>query len=388
MAWNAASFGLFFNANRAARLTPADNIMNLARTYNYPLFMMMKGQNLFNTARGGSAITEVVKITDTGTFGAYTPGAFASVNGVNTSVTMSYQYRFYRSHVMWTDAERKLSTAGGTYTVVKNYADAKEQDRVSEHVRGLDGLCFARPNYTSMEAAPAGTGVDAAAYSIPAWIAEDTVRYLPPTAVWGTNALGGLDPTAIAAHRNQVSTYDHTDISNGLTGIISAFDDIEISLKLMPIPGVSDKQMQSTSPTDLIIYTNKDGLKIIKSLYRNAQDRWNNQNDAAWNLPTFDGIPFVACPQLDTELLEQSAYAGGTSAYTGLAYTRGKPRYFWVNKTTLHPVFQEDDILSPEKPMVISGNQPDTTVVWTQSMLNIPCNARNRNGIVAPTVPG
>lgn len=387
-AFNSTNFVDFFNATRASKMTGVDYVFNAAARHTYPMMLLVRGANPFDAVQGGSSIVEQYNSSDTQTFAKYNPGDPASINLINTTKTLSANWRFYRSHVGWTDAEFMLNTKGGAFVQVKRFRDLKEVQRQSEHLRGFDSLLFARPNSDTMETAGPGAGGDA--YSLPCFICENNTRWLPPSSVWGASTVINQNPSTDTTWRNQRSTYIHTSPSDQNNGLIAAFDKILPDLHYEAVPEAS-AATESALSSDLLCFTSKQGMIMLTQEARAAQDRWTSPNDAnSFGMPTFDNIPIKRAQQLEEALLEVNGYASG-SDYTGAAYTDGKPRYYFVNKKHTHPVFADDGaggVMKPEDAVKLRETRPDTTVVWTQTTLNTICNARNRNGIICPATPG
>jgi hypothetical protein len=386
-AFNSTNFVDFFNSTRASKMTGAEYVFNAAARHTYPMMTLIRGQNPFSMVQGGSSIVEEYISGDTGTFTKYNPGDPASVNLINTTKTLEARWRFYRSHVGWTDAEFMLNTKGGSFVQVKRFRDVKEVQRQSEHLRGFDSLMFARPDGDGMEAASSGAGGDC--YSIPAFITENSNRWLAPSAVWSQSTVIGQNPATDSNWRNQRATYIDSSIGDDTAGLIAAWDSIIMDLQYEAVAEAS-AATEAAKSSDLICFTNKDGVNIMTQQARNGNDRWMKPNDASFGAPTFDGIPIKRAQQLEEALLEVDNY-GASAAYTGAAYKTGKPRYYIINKKHTHPVFADDGaggVLKPEDAVKLRETRPDTTVVWTQTTLNLICNARNRNGIICPATPG
>lgn len=385
--FNSTNFVDFFNTTRASKMTGAEYIFNASAKHSYPMMMLVRGQNPFSVVQGGSTIIEVYKSGRTNSFGKFNPGDPASINLVSTSKTLEARWRFYRSHVGWTDAEFMLNTKGGNFVQVKRFRDMKEVDRQDEHLQGFDSLLFARPSGDGMEAASSGAGGDC--YSLPAIITENSNRWLAPSAVWSQSTVIGGNPSTDTNWRNQRATYIHTTPSDQTNGLIAAWDKILPDLHYEAVPEAS-AATEAAASSDLICFTSKEGGILMTQEARAAQDRWLKANDAYFGMPTFDNIPIRRAEQLETELLEVDGYGSG-AAYTGAAYTTGKPRYYLVNKKHTHPVFADEGaggVMKPEDAVKLKETRPDTTVVWTQTTLNLICNARNRNGVICPATPG
>ena len=375
---SAGNFPNFFNTTRPSVLTGKENIPNFAQRTNYPLSYLMKGRDPFDTARGGQSIIEIVQMSDAATAGAYNPGDFATITMANTSSSVQYPWKFRRSQKAWTDAEYNLHTSGGDFVQVKNFVKLLDQQQRTAHVNDLDATLFARPSSATMESTPTTTGTF---YSIPAWISEDTTRYRPPSSAWSVTTIGQNDVTVNAGWRNKVELYDPGNYTDIRLGILAAFDRMLLVLTYNSVPEAGSA-FQPSTPSDLCIFTHKGGYTLVQSLCRNANDRLKSVTDPAIGTITFDGVPFIHAPQLDTELLEQST--GASAAYTGNAYPQDKPRFYVVNKKHLKPVFMEGEFMNPLPVIRGSMNQPDVNVAWMTTTGNTVCNNRSRCGIIAP----
>jgi len=379
----AANFPQFFASTRGQRAADPKLIINMAQRTNYPFMWLVKGAlpNDIGKDTGGSQFEIAVKPSDIATFQAYNPGAPSTINIGGNAHTFTFPKRFYRSHVGWTTVEYNQATNGGDFTKLLDFKKLKMSDGKTDHINGLDYLLFARPDYSSMEATPSGADAGKC-YSLMCYISEDTTRYLPPSSVWTTSQLVGRDPSTSANSywRNPVETYTPGQLDHQFNGIIPAFDRMQTNLYYRKPPVDDGDTMQQTNVSDLIVYTNKDGINKLKAIFRDRQDRWEKANDPSMAELYFDGIPIVYCPQLDTELLDQSG-----STYSGTAYPDGKPRYIWVNKRYTRPVFESKEMMNTLDPMVVSSNQPDSYVLWTQSHLQLLCVDRRKNGIIAPS---
>lgn len=378
MPFTPAQFADFFNLTRASIATGPGYIANLAQKTNYPFFRLLRGKKPFEMAKGGSSIIDEIQISDAGQAADYNPGEAAVIQFVNTTRGISVPWNFGRSFQPWTDAEFNLHTAGGDKNQVKDYAKNLRQKSTTSHVNYLDRSLFARPSSATMESA---TPTTRTAYSLPALISEDTVRFRPPATQWTVNTIHGIDVT-VDNFRNKVETYTAAQINDPIVGIIRALDKMAINLYFNGIPPEAGDSMQEAGPSDLLMFTNKDGFVTVQGLCRQFNDRLSKVSDPSVGEIGYDGIPFIHCPQLDTELLDQST--GASAAYTGNAYPNGFPRIFVVNKQNTAPVFMKNNIMSPKPVFQGTVNLPDVNVIWTFSTWNLMTNNRNRNGIIAP----
>ena len=377
MAFNSAAFGRFFNLTRSSIATGPEYIANLAQQTKYPFFRLLRDKQPFRFARGGKSITEAIQIGDANTFGFFNPADPANLQFVNTSRTMEIPWAFGRSHKVYTDAEYELHTNGGDKARIKDFMKWLDQEQRTAHVNGLNNTLFSRPNSALMESASPTTRTP---YSIPAFISEDTVRFRPPAAQWTVNTIQGIDVTT-ENFRNQVSTYDAGQFSDPMAGVLGAMDDMLLKLIFETVPEAG-AAFKPTGASDIIIFTNRDGYRRMQSVCRQNNDRLRSLGDPAVGDVAFDGAPFYHAPQLDTELLDQTR--GASAAYTGTAYLPGYPRYFFVNKTNLHPVFLKGQIMADKPLFEGMATLPDTNALWTFSTFNTMTNNRNRQGIVCP----
>lgn len=376
--FTSAQFADFFNSTRAAIATPVDYISNLAQKTNYPFFRLMRNKKPFQMARGGSSIIDEIQISDSQQAADYNPADPATVLFVNTSRVLNVPWNFGRSYEPWTDAEYNLHTAGGDKVQVKRYAKVLRQKSITGHVNYLDNSLFKVPSSATMESA---TPTQRTAYSLPALISEDTVRYRPPSSAWSVSTIHGIDVT-VDNFRNKVETYTAASINDPTVGVIRAMDRMRIALYYTGIPAEAGSNMYKAGPSDLLIFTNKDGYVTMQGLCRQFNDRLSTVTDSSIGEIAFDGIPFIHAPQLDTENLDQSV--GASAAYNSQPYPTGFPRFFWVNCQNTAPVFLENNIMTPKPVFQGAWNVPDVNVIWTFSTWNLITNNRNRNGIVAP----
>lgn len=389
-ALNSTNFPQFFAAQRAQILSAKDMIRNMSQQTSYPLGIMLRKASESDLARrdGGTHFSEVLGVPQNVVNAAYNPGDPASVNISGSAPTLMFPHSFYRTHVGWTEVERLLKTAGGDFTASKDFTGLKAQDGYTKHVNSLNAILFKRPDSALMEAATIAAPAARLAYSIPAFISEDPFRFAPPIAQWtgaaAATTIGGLNPTSNTWWRNARRTYTPGKLDHPTEGIVAAFDRIKLDLVYTPMPDAG-KKMQTTKMGDIVCFTNGNGHAILEGLYRSGNFAgFSKPNDPALGELMYGNIPIIHAPQLDTELLDQTVAAADASVYTGQPYPDGFPRFFFVNVKTLKMVFQAGAMADEQKPVVISGNQPDTMVVWTNSIPQIVCNDRRTQGIVCP----
>ncbi len=400
MGFVSTQFNDFFNQTRQDRLQGPDDVWNVTARTSYPFFALISRRPKNWLVQGGSGIVNPVKISDVGTFGAYTPGDKRTIQSVNVIAVNQYNWGFFESHVAWTDAEAELQIGNPSFTNVQNFANTRRMAAEDEHGKGLDSTLWAQPDATRMESISGTTKL--LPYSIPAWITEDdptlaNATYntrVPPGWATTTANLGGINTLSYAAHANAVSYYDHNKFTDPFAGVLPAFDDMWVKVGYRGVSQLA-KSTNDSMPDAFTIFTNRNGIVLMKMTCRQYNDRLSQLNDPSINGLAFDGVPFVHSPVLDSALLEQTRAAGsgaggatGVGAYTSAAYSAGKPRYFVINTKTLGPVFKQGHMMQDKAIMKGPIDQRDVNVLYTESWFNTVCAVRNRNGVIAPLVGG
>ena len=381
---------LLYNTVRPDILTSPDRIVNLAQERTHPFFVLLRSKKKDEMDRpgGGPYITETIKSDNIGGSGAYNPRQQAQIKDSNSSVILNYPWRLYRNPVTWTEFEYNAYTNGSDITRAKNFIKFKEIDRVSEHWKMLNNLVFQVPNYAKMEAAATGnSGQDVGEmYSLPAFIREDTTRWLPPAtdasgaSAWGTATLfGQTGVTTKTWLQNKVATFAPGTPFDSTNGIVAAFDRMLPELVYQEVPDANAGD-EPPGGTSLVTFTNKNGVNLMQQASRAANDYW--QNSDLYRSAVYKGMDIIYVAQLDSALLDQTR--GASAAYTGQPYPDGYPRYFVVNTKHTYPVFMAGQMAKRGPVITNNPNQPDVSVVWTNTSGNIVTNAPNRNGIICP----
>src|SRR5262249_30571035 len=148
----------------------------------------------------------------------------------------------------------------------------------------------ARPNYDTMEPVSNQSG---AAYSIPAFVSENSTTFIPPSAVWGTSTIAGLNPSTYSAWRNQQQTYVAGQLDNSQNGLLAAFTKMFNKVKFNTPPGVK-AYMETDTLRAMKVVTNSDGSAQYQILLRSGQDTFRGgPQDPAYGFPVYLGIPIV-----------------------------------------------------------------------------------------------
>lgn len=377
----ASLYADWITLTRTARLYGPDEIADAVQRTNYILGEMIRANGAKQAVRGGTYIEERVRVSRQNNFKSYTPGEVRSATRSSTLQTVRFGWRFYENSITWTDADLDLSSeSGDEFVVFKNFKKKMNDDLEIEHLEGMEDLCFAVPNSTTMDPI-SNTGGDA--YSFPAFVSENSSTFLPPASAWTISTLAGLAPATVDKWRNQQETYVAGSLSDPETGVLAAFDKMCLKVKFITPPTVK-AYMETDNLRAMKIVTNTDGRAIISRLYRNAQDQFRQGGqDAGYNDPTHNGVPIIHCAQLDTVNLNESP--AGT--YTGAPYGTGKPRYFWLNFKFLKLCFHRKHFMELGAPISGGAQQRDAFSQFKVSWTNIVTCNRNRLGIVYPSNP-
>jgi hypothetical protein len=390
--FSSANFVQFYAASRPTVMTGADMLVNMSQRPTYVVPALVRGRSAADIVRvTGSGIEEVVTLPDNASFAFYNPGDTATYPPKATADKISHQFRLARSFMTMNDAEIKRNTRGGATEAIKNFKNMKEQERLTTWVNGLENCAFRRPDPDQME--PVNPAADSAGlpFSIPAIVHEKAPSSTPSTAVvadyvdygvgttWSATqaTVAGLNPSTKSYWRNLQVAYDET-APNGDAGIIPAFDWAFLKTRRWAHPDAGNL-MQSRDASQLIVFSNADGINQLKNLYRKNNDRWADPTDPAMDFPKFDGVPVMYAPQLDSELLGLNA---GKTAYSGTAYKAGRPRFFGINrkfwKVCTDGTEGNRTVLPRDK------DTPDTTYVVTDGEFQQLTNNRAAHFIIVP----
>lgn len=372
-----SAFSNFLTLTRDNKLRKADTILNDVARNSYSMGQLLVGKGVGEVVRGGKFITERIRLTSAGNFGPYTPGQTRNPSRGSTIQTLNMPWRFYENNHPFTDAEVELN-AGDDFASYSSFKTSVKQELELDHYEGLEDTLWALPNAADMETGSTGTGtaVPGAAYSIPALITEDGSV---PIGTGTFTTIHGLSPTTYTNWKNHVSTYG-TDLADNATGLFAAFDQMLSKLDFQPPPG-SKFFEKSSAGQDVVCFTNTDGQNTFSRLLRGMNDQSRaGPQDPSYGMPQFKGIPIQRISALDTALLEQNPIGTLTTA----VYPAGRPRFFFVNKKYLFPVFHGKHFMEETPPINGGVTQRDTDTLFKVSWFNTICRSRKRHGIIRP----
>lgn len=376
-----SAFSNFLNLTRDNRLKTPEKIINDVARNAYAMGQMLMGKGTGEIVRGGKHISARIRLTSAGNFGAYTPGQQRNPSRGTSIQTISIPWRFYENNYPFTDAEVELN-AGDDFASYCSFRDSTKMDLETDHYEGLEDALWTLPHVANMETGSTSTGTAAtpgAAYSIPTLITEDG---LVPKGTGTFTTVHGLSPSTFSNWRNQVSTYG-TDPAHPTTGIFAAFDQMLAKLDFQPPPGSGKYEKGTNTGSDILCFTNTDGQNIFSGLLRSSNDQTRaGPQDPSYGMPQFKGIPIQRISALDTALLEQNPIGTLTTA----VYPAGRPRFFFINKKYLFPVFHGKHFMEETAPISGGVLQRDTMTMFKVSWFNLACLSRKRQGIITPAV--
>ena len=455
----------FMEATGPVYLTGPDVLINEAVKRNYLFGDLIREKN--QAIQGGNEIRDVLMMDDARSFQFYQPNETFTYSNPQVMDTITANWRFSMDHMTFTDAEVELQGGAGlsadaTKAMYKNLKRSKEQRMVTSMVNGMEEALF-KPtqggNFAEMEGA---TGKQP--YSIPALITENCIQTtldgggaaglrggLPiqtgtsegGAVGTGTTTILGIAPSTTGTGQrwtNEVVFYDSTaalGMSSGgvndgngtaafngnkktinptaadqmpynsfsaidVYSFLGAFDDMYLRLQFRP-PPTFEAYFENVQFNRQKILCSREGLNLYKRALREENDRLVVQTDAAYNQPTYSGVPLTYIAELDTAAIHPAATGATAGLYThtemdaagatlstsdgateqGANVIQPGPRYYFINGDYLTPVLHSNRYMEKHEVMR-HPNQPFTYVQITDSWYNIIANSRQRHGIIAP----
>lgn len=362
----------YLELTREGIIRDANYILNDTAKRSYTIQRLVAAKPADAVVRKGDKILEELKLTQTGNYSEFAPGDRVTVNGGITRVPASYHWRFARNHKPFNKYQTTLNNGSDPATVIKNLAKQIRADLAQDHVDGMENRIWG-PVDATMETT--GEMSSAKPFSIPTYITEQVA----PVGLAGTGTVANVNFSTYTKWDNQRYGYDSTD-PFGANGLLKAFDEMQVLVRFTPPTGKGSEAFSPDMRSRMFIFTNRDGLSLYKAACRAGNDRFHIAgNDPAYRSVMWDGVTLEHAAQLDEALLEQSS---GT-AYSSAVYTAGKPRYFWVNPEYLWPNFHPEHHMNE---VVKDGGAeyPDMEVAFYESMWQVVCTSRRRQGLICP----
>jgi hypothetical protein len=422
-------FNDFMQSTGPAYLKSADAVINEAVKNNYVLSRLLKEKASETLVQGGTSVKDVIVFDDASTYQKYQPNDTFTWNNPQVTDTLTAPWRFSMDYMSWTDQEIELND-GDAKVMYKRLKRVKEMRMWTSMLNGMENDLWQSSfgNETAME----GSG-GKEPYSLPSFITENATfttllgeRGGNPYNSSGTRwtSVLGINPSNDPRWTNQISFYNKTlsltdnpvtkaagdyyghnaNASNTRTvfNLFGAFDDMYLKV-MFKAPLTQRQYFEETTFQRQMILCSRLGMNQYKRTLRISNDMLVNPQDAAYNTPTFSGIPLEYCANLDDAAIFPAAASGTspadtlagrnntTSGHTAAAVgtetgsgTIDKgARYYFINGQYLTPIFHTTRYMKKHDVMR-HPNQPFTWVQPVDCWWNLFCNSRQRHGIIAP----
>lgn len=384
---NTSAFGAWVTATGPQIFSGPREIINDAQLTNYrTLGYLMRGQEMSQVLQGGSHIEDTILLSVQAIAHSYLPGATETYTQPQPGTQLKVPWRFFMTHIAWQE-EMLLLNAGGDRTPEARYQKYKdlwfklEQQLYTDNANYWEAVAWGVPDKTKMEAAGGQEP-----YSIPCFINEFT-NGLPsaahPNGVWTT--VEQIDP-AVAATANfkpYSRTYSSLTVDTALN-FIDSMDDATMSVDFQPPPMNREYYTSPTSTPQFVTFTSKQGVKNARRIYRDSNDRWQDQWDPFGN-PVYDRMPIVYVATLDTAAIFPTGAAAALSTELDTAgTTNAGPRYFGVNPKYLKMVWHKDRYLE-NLGEDHDARQPTTKFINFNTIGNMICTSRRRHFVLYPS---
>jgi len=454
----------FMEATGPVYLTGPDVLINEAVKRNYLFGDLIREKN--QAIQGGNEIRDVLMLDDARSFQFYQPNETFTYSNPQVMDTLKANWRFSMDHMTFTDAEIELQggaglTAEATKAMYKNLKRSKEQRMVTSMVNGMEEALF-KPTQEAFADMESESGKQP--YSLPALITENCIQTTLDgggakglrggvpihvgTAEGGGVGTGqttvlGIAPSGTGTGQrwtNEVVFYDSTAaLAIGSGGVLNgqgtrsfngavkninptaaaampynsfasidafsflgSFDEMYLRLQFRP-PPTFEQYFENIVFNRQKILCSREGVNLYKQALRAENDRTVTAQDAAYNQPTYAGVPLTYISELDTAKIHPRMTGPTAGLYThtemdgaggtldtdlgetefGANIIQPGPRYFFVNGDYLTPVLHANRYMEKHEVMR-HPNQPFTYVQITDSWYNVIANSRQRHGIIAP----
>lgn len=360
-----STFNAFVLATGARVATDPDRIINDAVKNTYFLSRALKGRDASLVVQSGSKIIERVQLTDSGTFEFIHPNEDLDIQNVDNLTPLEIPWRFGIAHYAYNEAEMALN-GGDPQTYYKNLLKGKRQACETSTFNGMEDAIWAAPSNADQEALSGKKP-----YSIPCFITSTG------GAPSGFTTIQTVNPSVDIGFKNQVQTYDASNMTDPDQGLVAALDEMWLKIKFEAPQGGPAEYFEDDNLQKMVIASNRNGIRKLQQLTRDSNDRLMPAGNLGWvngNI-TYAGIPLLYVTALDTALVN-----------SGAAITVNKPWFYFINLNYLYPVYHSEKYMVEKAPMQ-HPRQPLSYVVWKYTMYNWIVTSRKRQGLVLPTVP-
>ena len=356
-----SSFNAFVRATGVKLASSPDKIVNDAVKNTYLLGRMLKGKDAAQSVQSGQKIEDRIQLNDVGTAEFYHPNEDLDIQNVDSLISVSIDWRFIADHYSYTEQEVTLNS-GDPQTYYKNLLKSKRQACETSKFNKMEDALLAAPSNANMEAADGKTP-----YSLGALITSDG---LAPT---GFTTIMGINPTTETGWRNQTENYDSDNPTDTTSGLVRAMDRMWYKTRFISPAGGMSEYYESDRLQKMVIATNLDGVTLIQTLTRDANDRLTPANNLGWiaGKAVYSGLPIEYVSTLDTALTND-----------GSAWASGQPPFYYLNLEYCYPIFHSEKYMTEKEPMTPT-RQPFSSVVWKTTYYNLFMKSRKRQGLIS-----
>ena len=352
-----ADFVMLTNQNNLMATTES-GILQEVQAQTYLTAQLARGKPASKMIKGGRSVVSYSQFT-AGTGAAfYQPGDSFTAQIEDADSKIEFPFRFMHDSYAYTDHEIEFNMGGPDSASIPpqivDILDSKRQFQRTGMYNTVEAAWWTTPSAATMETAATTNRP----YSIRAFITEDGLH---PS---GFTTLGGIASTQ-TRYRNATSFYTAGQVD---TTLMPAFAVMKRKIGFKA-PASMAKYLAGTEDADENIFTDRNGAVLYQRLTEQSNDRLVGDGK---DLGVYS---------------EDLPYAGILVQYIteidNIAYSSTQPRYFWVNKKYLYPIWQSNGYFAEKEPMN-SVSQYNVWVVHVDLWYQLICTSRQRQGIVCP----
>jgi hypothetical protein len=365
----------FLAGTRDIKMTTPDTIVNEAMSQSYILTEMIRGRDMSQISKGGSALVDYIQVATNGSSSVYRPGESLTPVSADTMKKISLTWKHSQANYTFLEEEVLLNDNDPDHFF--KLETRYESGAVTDYVNFLENsILWGVPSNADME-----DDGGKQPYSLPVFVNEYT-NTLPT----GFSTIMTLSPATTTVWQNQKQGYSAANAENPThaSGILNAMDNVLQQVEFEPVPFGNAKQFQETDNLrKLMIATSLDGINMYKRILRASNDRTVTPQDAAYSSPTFAGYRLKRVNALETAAIYTGV--GLAASHTSGVANTGYARYYFLNTNYLYPIFNKDRFFEKREPINGGINKPTTWAQYYFTMLQIWCSSRRRQGIVYPS---
>lgn len=386
-----SAFGDFTINTAQAEATGPDRMINEIQKKTYPLAYALKGREASEVVQGGKYIQDQLFLTEASTFETVLPGEDSTWQYPQVESEYLVRWRYCQDHMSWLDQTVDLNEGDPKVIFKREYRKIMARTWTSM-INGMDGLMFAAPDKSTMEAAAGKVP-----YSIPVHCNEQTSTLFNTVTTAGAGGtwtvVQNIDPTTLTRWKSAQVGYGASGTGFTVTSFADAADSVLKSFGQMwrrirfEMPPTRTEYFENPELGRQVIFASEDGIVRYEQLLRNHNNLLvggTDRSDPSYGPDNhFRNIPIVYAPDLDTNKL-YSKQGAATTLDTEAAADITGPRYYWVNFNYLKFVVHSKWYFRLMNEMILE-RQPNNHVIPIQTWCNLVCLSRRRQGIVYPT---